>query len=144
MFEGIMRIRTHFFIIAMREEISRMRGCNEEVAVEHLMQLSPYEMKSLVGQILAAHETSSCPEVTPALSSVARWRHIQVQVQTSESTALKLSNIGANLPTELIITVQSAGYIAGNLTKIEVTRDGNTQPVRGIFGVGMTLGRRLP
>ena len=39
-FNGIMRIRTHFFIIAMREEISRLRGCDEEEAVEHLMQAS--------------------------------------------------------------------------------------------------------
>ena len=38
-FEGIMRVRTHFIIIAMREEISRMKGCNEEDAVEHLMQV---------------------------------------------------------------------------------------------------------
>jgi len=43
MFEGIMRIRTHFFIIAMREEISRMKGCNEEEAVEHLMQVSNHK-----------------------------------------------------------------------------------------------------
>lgn len=39
MFEGIMRVRVHFFIIAMREEISRMRGCDEEEAVEYLMQV---------------------------------------------------------------------------------------------------------
>ncbi|KAI8585927.1 glycosyl hydrolases family 15-domain-containing protein [Geranomyces variabilis] len=57
LFEGIMRIRTHFFIIAIREEISRMKGCNEEEAVEQLMQLSPFEMKSLLGQILAAHDS---------------------------------------------------------------------------------------
>lgn len=40
MFAGIIRIRIHFFIIAMREEISRMRGCDEEEAVEYLMQVS--------------------------------------------------------------------------------------------------------
>ena len=40
MFEGIMRIRTHFFIIAMREEISRLKSCDEEEAIEHLMQVS--------------------------------------------------------------------------------------------------------
>jgi phosphorylase kinase alpha/beta subunit len=39
-FEGIMRVRTHFFIIAMREEISRMKGCDEEEAVEYLMQVN--------------------------------------------------------------------------------------------------------
>lgn len=39
MFTGIIRIRIHFFIIAMREEISRMRACDEEEAVEFLMQV---------------------------------------------------------------------------------------------------------
>jgi hypothetical protein len=41
-FEGIMRIRIHFFIIAMREEISRTRVCDEEEAVEYLMQVYMY------------------------------------------------------------------------------------------------------
>ncbi|RKO84684.1 family 15 glycoside hydrolase, partial [Blyttiomyces helicus] len=40
LFEGIMRVRTHFYIIAMREEISRARGCDEEEAVEVLMGVS--------------------------------------------------------------------------------------------------------
>jgi phosphorylase kinase alpha/beta subunit len=39
MFEGIQRVRTHFFVIAMREEIMRLKGCDEEEAVEHLMQV---------------------------------------------------------------------------------------------------------
>jgi phosphorylase kinase alpha/beta subunit len=38
-FSGIMRIRTHFFIIAMREEISRAIRCDEEDAIEHLMRV---------------------------------------------------------------------------------------------------------
>lgn len=40
LFTGIMRIRTHFFIIAMREEISRMNRCNEEDAIEYLMEVT--------------------------------------------------------------------------------------------------------
>ena len=39
MFVGIMRIRTHFFVIAMREEISRMMRCDEVDAIEHLMEV---------------------------------------------------------------------------------------------------------
>lgn len=37
--DGILRLRTHYIILAMREEISRMRGCDEETAVEFLMQV---------------------------------------------------------------------------------------------------------
>ncbi|KNC99179.1 uncharacterized protein SPPG_05434 [Spizellomyces punctatus DAOM BR117] len=140
MFEGIMRIRTHFFIIAMREEISRLKGCNEEEAVEHLMQLSPYEMKSVLGQVLAAHDNCNAPDAAPGLSSVARWKHLgHVQVQGTESTSLRLSNIGANLPTELAISVQSAGFAAGNFAKIEVKRDGAIQAIRGALGRGLNV-----
>jgi phosphorylase kinase alpha/beta subunit len=39
LFKGIMRIRTHFFLIAMREEISRAMRCNEEDAIEHLFRV---------------------------------------------------------------------------------------------------------
>ncbi|KAH6595981.1 hypothetical protein BASA50_005454 [Batrachochytrium salamandrivorans] len=56
LFDGIMRIRTHFFVIAMREEISRVQNCDEEEAVEILMQLSPFEMKSLMDQVLTARD----------------------------------------------------------------------------------------
>ena len=37
--DGIMRVRTHFFIIAMREEVIRMKGCDEEEAIELLMEV---------------------------------------------------------------------------------------------------------
>lgn len=36
-FAGIMRVRTHFFVLAMREEISRSARCDEEEAIEKLM-----------------------------------------------------------------------------------------------------------
>ena len=42
MFEGMSRVRLHFIIIAMREEISRRQGCNEEDAIEYLMQVNPF------------------------------------------------------------------------------------------------------
>ncbi|TPX56330.1 hypothetical protein PhCBS80983_g04610 [Powellomyces hirtus] len=154
-FEGIMRVRTHFFIIAMREEISRMKGCNEEEAVEQLMQLSPFEMKSLLGQILAAHDSCNMlpPSAAPGVVTAAgshlpplRWHrlgHVQVQPGTTtdhaSSSAMRLSNIGANLPTELVIRVQSAGFTAGCFTKMEIVRDGAHQPIRGVFGRGLNV-----
>jgi hypothetical protein len=50
MFDGIIRIRTHFLVIAMREEITRMKGCDEEEAVEHLMGVS--HLSSPLGGLL--------------------------------------------------------------------------------------------
>lgn len=90
MFDGIMRLRTHYIIIALREEISRMKGCDEEAAVDYLMQvgddyhhghrggcshresvcehdvvclvlqLPPYELKMLLGTILSGPNLSTC------------------------------------------------------------------------------------
>ena len=40
LFQGIMRVRTHFFVIAMREEISRSAKCDEEEAIEQLMAVN--------------------------------------------------------------------------------------------------------
>jgi phosphorylase kinase alpha/beta subunit len=37
LFNGMIRIRTHFIIVAMRDELIRMKGCNEVESVEHLM-----------------------------------------------------------------------------------------------------------
>lgn len=40
-----MRVRTHFFVIAMREEISRSAKCDEEEAIEQLMAVSSFEIE---------------------------------------------------------------------------------------------------
>jgi phosphorylase kinase alpha/beta subunit len=39
LFNGMIRIRTHFIIVAMRDELSRIKGCNEVESVEHLMMV---------------------------------------------------------------------------------------------------------
>ena len=45
LFQGIMRVRTHFFVIAMREEISRSAKCDEEEAIEQLMAVRSCEIE---------------------------------------------------------------------------------------------------
>ncbi|KAI8907934.1 glycosyl hydrolases family 15-domain-containing protein [Gorgonomyces haynaldii] len=70
-FDGIMRIRTHFFIIALREEVSTIMRCDEAEALEHLMDLSPFEMKSLMRQVLTAGD--HCGPISHALSPAKDW-----------------------------------------------------------------------
>ncbi|TPX33444.1 hypothetical protein SmJEL517_g03657 [Synchytrium microbalum] len=62
LFDGIMRLRTHLIIIAMRDEIARIMNCDEAEAVENLMQLSPFEMKTLLGEVLSGSTDSSILE----------------------------------------------------------------------------------
>jgi phosphorylase kinase alpha/beta subunit len=143
-FEGIIRIRIHFFIIAMREEISRMRGCNEEEAVEFLMQvilhnifnykqLSPCEMKSLLGQVLTVHEqiNINADYIGAGQTSIQRIRALQAEFSNSnlEVNQSGISDEYYPLPDQLVLTAQSAGFVAGNFAKIEFTKDGRRQLV---------------
>ncbi|KAJ3028494.1 UNVERIFIED_CONTAM: hypothetical protein HDU68_001562 [Siphonaria sp. JEL0065] len=141
MFDGIQRVRTYFFIIAMREEISRLKGCDEEEAVEYMMQLSPYEMKMLLNTVLSARDqTNTSADASLGLSTTYRWRNIQVQSNESDTkNVLKMSTSGVALPSTLIIAAQSAGFSAGNFSKIDLSRDSNATPLPAIFGRGLNV-----
>ncbi|KAJ3120440.1 hypothetical protein HK098_004590 [Nowakowskiella sp. JEL0407] len=137
MFEGIMRIRTHFFIIAMREEISRMRGCDEEEAVEQLMQLSPFEMKQLLSQVLTAREqTNLTTESSLMMLSTMKQRSFTMQGHPQSDLKLTTSS---SLPNELTIVCQSGGFQAGNFCRIELKLDQATATLPIVFGRGMNV-----
>ena len=136
MFEGIMRIRTHFFVIAMREEISQTKRCNEEEAVELLMQLSPFEMKSLMSQILTARDQVDLHRD----SNLINWKIRHSNLKSDQKILDSETSISyANFPNTIKIIAQSGGYQAGNFAKIQIIRDGIEVPVPGIFGRGLNL-----
>jgi hypothetical protein len=59
LFNGILRVRIHHIIIAMREEISRIRGCDEEESMEFIMQVIPCPVKHTIpapDRILTSHD----------------------------------------------------------------------------------------
>ncbi|ORX93773.1 phosphorylase kinase alphabeta [Basidiobolus meristosporus CBS 931.73] len=115
LFNGIMRLRTHCIIIALREEISRMKGCDEEDAVEQLIQLSPFELKSLLGTILSGPGLSEGGEerVSSQRKSTANhWHNVSLVEKLSKKPLLNIS-------------VQSGGYQDGNFSQILI----NEQPV---------------
>lgn len=120
MFNGIMRLRTHFIIIALREEISRMRNCDEEDAVEYLMQISPFEMKCLLGTILSGSTLSSNNINTLfkdhfSTQSPLSWSNLNFNpVNLFDDTLLGPRS------TQLIISAQSGGFSAGNFSRIEI------------------------
>jgi hypothetical protein len=97
-----MRVRTHFFIIAMREEISRMNHCDEEEAIEILMDLSPFEMKTLMRQILTSAEHCKGSSGSPS----SKW-----------PSSPKTPTASFPIASTLIIRCQSAGYLAGNYNR---------------------------
>ncbi|KAI9318508.1 glycosyl hydrolases family 15-domain-containing protein [Dichotomocladium elegans] len=126
-FDGILRLRTHYIIIALREEISRINGCNEEEAVEHLMQLSPYELKSLLGTILSG----------PSLSGTAGIS------QENLHNRPRVINSDENNTNRLTIKAQSAGFSSGNFARVEINGNVMEAPSRGIHVWAIDRGAKV-
>lgn len=128
LFDGISRVRTHFFIIAMREEISVTRSCDEEEAVEYLMQMSPFELKTLLGQVLESHEQCAFP-VTTAVRSNRNRSTVTIQAAEGKrhrKLEKKQGEISEDLSgIQCSVVVQSAGYLSGNFATIEIYKNDN-------------------
>ncbi|KAG0215970.1 hypothetical protein BGX33_000668 [Mortierella sp. NVP41] len=154
MFEGIMRLRTHFLIIALREEISRLNSCDETNAVEHLMQLSPFELKSLLGTVLSgptlsSHATNTLlrNQSSGRLSTSRRQGGVSLSGESFDNTvtsniassgpsssslgAIPIPNMGKG-STTFTIKVQSGGYHSGNFSKILINESTMSVSSRGI------------
>ncbi|KAF9540563.1 hypothetical protein EC957_004001 [Mortierella hygrophila] len=154
MFEGIMRLRTHFLIIALREEISRLNSCDETDAVEHLMQLSPFELKSLLGTVLSgptlsSHATNtllrnqSSGRLSPdrrqggvSLSGDFLENNVTSNIASSGPSSSALGAIPipnmAKGSTTFTIKVQSGGFHSGNFSKILINESMLSVSSRGI------------
>ncbi|KAG0046640.1 hypothetical protein BGZ83_008210 [Gryganskiella cystojenkinii] len=155
MFEGIMRLRTHFLIIALREEISRLNSCDEAEAVEHLMQLSPFELKSLLGTVLSGPTLSSnatntllrnqsSGRLSPTMSGRRPLTsftgeggdgNVSKNIASSGASvslgAVPIPNLIQGL-NEVTIKVQSGGYHSGNFSKILINESTMSVSSRGI------------
>jgi phosphorylase kinase alpha/beta subunit len=140
MFQGILRLRTHYIIIALREEISRINHCDEEEAVEHLMQLSPFELKSLLFTILSG------PHLCHAANMVVRDRpggflmlsttDVSTAQQNHREQAEKENSyiplLSSHVDRVLSIKAQSGGYFSGNFAKVEINGSVMEANSRGI------------
>lgn len=123
MFEGILRLRTHYIIIALREEISRINNSDEEESVEHLMQLSPFELESLLFTVLSG------PHLCRMNNLVVRDRPGGFLILSTSNSVYKndkATDDNAYIPlisdvqNSLSIKAQSGGYFSGNFAKVEI------------------------
>lgn len=131
-FSGIMRIRTHFFVIAMREEISRSSRCDEEEAIEQLMRLSPYEMKTLLQQVLVAHDRVDSSGKGSRSDLVRRSFSLQ-------ETSSKDGKEEEAVHNELLLLVQSGGFSSGNFAELSITNNGELVPNPLVNGRGLNM-----
>lgn len=122
LFEGILRVRTYYIIIAMREEVSRFKGYDEEKAMDYMMQLGPSETKALLGYVLSAHY---------------RAKQIYNLTKDSENADISSPNVDFKIQEELDIKCQSAGYYDGNFCKIEI--NGQTIISEGSRGLNVMI-----
>ncbi|RKP33981.1 glycosyl hydrolases family 15-domain-containing protein, partial [Dimargaris cristalligena] len=104
MFDGLMRLRTHNIIIALREEISRLRGCDEEEALDTLLEMSPFELKILITTVLSGPSLSK--------TNIHSLVHAEGKATTSDT--------------------KSAGFQSGNFARIDINRVNIPVTNRGI------------
>ncbi|XP_041782164.1 probable phosphorylase b kinase regulatory subunit alpha isoform X1 [Anopheles merus] len=88
LFHEMLRLRVGLIIQVMAKELSRTLNCDGEQASEHLLNLSPFEMKNLLHHILSGKEF--------AINSVARG-NISI-VSCKSSRVSKKSQIGIGEP----------------------------------------------
>jgi len=153
-FDGILRLRTHHIIIALREEISCMNNCNEEEAIEYLMQLSPFELQSLLRTILAGptlsiNDTNVLVRDQPGGRLMLSSINGRVRVLPSGSSPDQISEdkramremslpipLSATAcstnPTEVHIKAQSGGFLSGNFCQIELNGNILSSGSRGL------------
>lgn len=122
MFEGILRLRTHYIIIALREEISRVNHSDEEEAVEHLMQLSPFELKSLLSTVLSGpslcHTNNNNIIVRDRPGGFLMLSTAEKNREEAESNNSYIPLLSENKVIQ--IKAQSGGYFSGNFAKVEI------------------------
>ena len=56
LFEGMVRLRIGLIIQVMIGELERTLNCSVEEATDHLLNLSPFEMKTLLHMIISGKE----------------------------------------------------------------------------------------
>jgi phosphorylase kinase alpha/beta subunit len=136
MFDGILRLRTHYIIIALREEIRRMNNFNEEEAIEHLMQLSPFEFQSLLGTVMSG--PSMCEDTTIMIRDrpgglLMLSQEFDPQRRQSVELPEMFSQQQVKKDDErILISAQSGGYNAGNFARVEINGNVLTANTRGL------------
>ncbi|KAI9189727.1 hypothetical protein H9P43_001160 [Blastocladiella emersonii ATCC 22665] len=129
LFQGMIRVRVHYMLQAMRDELSWVRGCDEREAMEALYVLSPHQVATLMYFILGGDSGRLITQ--SALASPGQQPHRKrertdsnVRVAHREEPALCIPNPPGSSSSyrrgseTVVVSVQSAGYSDGNFAKI--------------------------
>ncbi|KAJ3375103.1 hypothetical protein GGF31_005825 [Allomyces arbusculus] len=118
LFRGIIQVRVHYLLLAMRDEIMRLKGLAEREAMEYMLALSPSQVVTLVTSIFSTNV--SLPN---DLHHTGRAPSPNIKVVSGAALApvgSSLRSAGATNGDSLVVTAQSAGYLDGNFAKVQV------------------------
>jgi phosphorylase kinase alpha/beta subunit len=116
LFNEMLRLRVGLIIRVMASELSRSIKCDGDVATEHLLNLSPFEMKNLLYHILSGKEFNMVSGVSGTFSVLS----------SKSSKVSKRSQIG----TLLSRTGPSTSF-SGSLVDADSNEDQNESDKQG-------------
>ncbi|KAL7754215.1 hypothetical protein RI367_000196 [Sorochytrium milnesiophthora] len=112
--KGMIRFRMYYMVVALREEISRIRDCDEEEAIEHLMEMSPSEVEMLSDSIFRNHPTPFVHFEKTAPGSLS-------PSLASQPISLRgLLGLKEEAITKLEVSAHGAGFHDGNAATIKI------------------------
>ena len=85
LFNEMLRLRVGLIIRVMASELSRSIKCDGEVAIEHLLNLSPFEMKNLLYHILSGKEFNVVSSGISGNFSVLSSKSSKVRIETTST-----------------------------------------------------------
>uniref|UniRef100_A0A1I8NB04 Phosphorylase b kinase regulatory subunit n=1 Tax=Musca domestica TaxID=7370 RepID=A0A1I8NB04_MUSDO len=89
LFHEMLRLRVGLIIQVMAKELSRTLNCDGEAASEHLLNLSPFEMKNLLYHILSGKEFAvSSGKCTYSNNSSTPNNHANITINISQSEGM--------------------------------------------------------
>lgn len=93
LFDGLLTLRVGYLILLITNEIARERQVTQDEAYEHLMRLSPFEVKTRLTQVLAGYQTLDQSLFQQESLQVKQQQRIQ-WVVSPEATAAEATAVG--------------------------------------------------
>ncbi|EPZ31984.1 phosphorylase kinase alphabeta [Rozella allomycis CSF55] len=115
LFEGILRVRTKYIVLALRDDIMRQKNLDEIEASETLMAMSPSDIKTSLGRLLSLKQETieSSKEICNIIKFEDEWF--------------------GDVKDVLHLAVQSGGFEDGNFSRFSINKEIKEASERGMI-----------
>ncbi|KAI8324254.1 phosphorylase kinase alphabeta [Martensiomyces pterosporus] len=148
-FDGILFLRSHEIVVALREEISRLLSVGEDEAAENLFSSTPSQVKTLLFTVLSGALLSSTNSFTMIEEDLERSAADEAAGDAVLGCGRSVHMDGYALPdlagaSELRVDLQSGGFKAGNFSRIKINGRAVLPSGRGLNVVAIDpVGRKI-